>query len=197
MCYSWCFPKWHNRNVWKVLTQHHIKEKYFRNTRKHPFLHAWTVTYHVSRDVTTRFAAMFCFFLSLSDVIVSNKSCNFWDISPGEGGGGCSQIKVIGMLVVSLWGVNYGVWDGKLLYLLIQVSLITVHKEIYKKCPDTDHTEISLGGQLKLEPHPHWSPVGSSLSLLYGVLPGTFLFGALYLIPVTICLAVPIKFTSI
>ena len=101
------------------------------------------------------------------------------------------------MLVVSLWGVNYGVWDGKLLYLFIQVSLITVHKEIYKKCPDTDHTEISLGGQLKLEPHPHWSPVGSSLSLLYGVLPGTFLFGALYLIPVTICLAVPIKFTSI
>ena len=69
------------------------------------------------------------------------------------------------MLVVSLWGVNYGVWDGKLLYLLIQVSLITVHKEIYKQCPDTDHTEISLGGQLKLEPHPHWSPVGSSPSL--------------------------------
>ena len=62
-------------------------------------------------------------------------------------------------------GVNYSVWDGKLLYLPIQVSLSTVHKEIYKKCPDTDHTEISLRGQFKLEQHPHWSPVGSSPSL--------------------------------
>ena len=40
-----------------------------------------------------------------------------------------------------------------------------------KKGPDTDHTEISLGGQFKLEPHPHWSPVGLSLTLLYGVSP--------------------------
>ena len=62
-------------------------------------------------------------------------------------------------------GVNYGVWDGKLLYLPIQVSLSTVHKEIYKKCPDTDHTEIFRRGQFKLEQHPHWSPVGSSPSL--------------------------------
>ena len=29
-------------------------------------------------------------------------------------------------------------------YLAIQVSLSIVHKKIYKKCPDTDHTEISL-----------------------------------------------------
>ena len=33
-------------------------------------------------------------------------------------------------------------------------------KEFTKKCPDTDHTEISLGSQFKLEPHPHWSPLG-------------------------------------
>ena len=44
------------------------------------------------------------------------------------------------MLVTSLRGVNYrlwshmyvcGVWDGKSLYLPIQVSLRAVHKEIY------------------------------------------------------------------
>ena len=53
-----------------------------------------------------------------------------------------------------------GVYDGKSQYLLIQFSLSTaMHKEIYKICPDTDHTEISLWGQFKLEPHSHWSPL--------------------------------------
>ena len=33
-------------------------------------------------------------------------------------------------------------------------------KKFTKKCPDTDYTEISLRGQFKLEPHPHWSPLG-------------------------------------
>ena len=41
----------------------------------------------------------------------------------------------------------------------ILVSLSTVHKEIYKKCPDTDQPEISFRGQFKLEPYPHWSPL--------------------------------------
>ena len=41
------------------------------------------------------------------------------------------------------------------IYLPVQVSLGAVHKEIYKKCRDTDHTEISFTGQFKLEPHPH------------------------------------------
>ena len=40
-------------------------------------------------------------------------------------------------------------------YLPIQVSLGAVHKEIYKKCHNTVHTEISFRGQFKLEPHPH------------------------------------------
>ena len=48
-------------------------------------------------------------------------------------------MKVTGMLLVSLRGIvncryvnlTLGVWDGESLY-------------IYKKCPDTDHTEISL-----------------------------------------------------
>ena len=35
-----------------------------------------------------------------------------------------------------------------------------MYKEIYKKCPDIDHTEISLRGQFKLEPHPHWCRLG-------------------------------------
>ena len=33
-------------------------------------------------------------------------------------------------------------------------------KGIYKKCPVTDHAEISLRGQFKLEPHLRWSPLG-------------------------------------
>ena len=57
-------------------------------------------------------------------------------------------------------GDALGVWDGKSLYLPIQVSLRTVRKEIYKKCRNTDHTEISLRDQFKLDPHPHWSPLG-------------------------------------
>ena len=36
-------------------------------------------------------------------------------------------------------------------------DLGTVHKEVYKKCPDTDDTEISPRGHFKLEPHPHFS----------------------------------------
>ena len=70
------------------------------------------------------------------------------------GGGGDSHIKVTGMLVFSLWGVNCRFWShlGCLgrkvtIYLPIQVSLRAVLKEIYKKCVDTDHTEIvSLRG---------------------------------------------------
>ena len=41
----------------------------------------------------------------------------------------------------------------------IQVSLSTVHKEIQKRCPDSDKTEISLRDLFKLEPHPYWSPL--------------------------------------
>ena len=69
--------------------------------------------------------------------------------SPGD-----SYIKVTSMLVVSLWGVNCRVWShlGCLgwkvtIFVLIQVSFRTVCKENYKKCPDTDHTEISFRGQ--------------------------------------------------
>ena len=50
------------------------------------------------------------------------------------------------MLVVSLLGLNCRFWSHlgclgwKVLYLPIQVSLSTGHKEISKKeCPDTDH----------------------------------------------------------
>ena len=63
------------------------------------------------------------------------------------------------------------------LYLHIQVSLSTVHKETYKKCPNTDHTEISLGGQLELEPHLHWSPLGVNLYFRTGI-PITFIWGS-------------------
>ena len=46
---------------------------------------------------------------------------------------------------------------GRESHYLIQVSLSIVH---YKKCPDTDHTEISLSGQFKLEPNLQLSQFG-------------------------------------
>ena len=70
------------------------------------------------------------------------------------------------MFVVSLWGVNCRFWSHfrclglkAIIYLHSQVSLSTVRKEIYKLFPDTAHTEISLRGQFKFEPHPHWFPL--------------------------------------
>ena len=72
------------------------------------------------------------------------------------------------MLVVSLCVViiNCRFWSHfrclglkAIIYLHSQVSLSTVHKEICKKCPDTDHTEISLSGQFKFESNTHWSPL--------------------------------------
>ena len=67
------------------------------------------------------------------------------------------------VIATTLWDARrlaLGIWDGKSLYLPTQVSFSTVHKKIYKKCPDTDQTEISRRRQFKLEPHPHWSPFG-------------------------------------
>ena len=80
--------------------------------------------------------------------------------------GGNSHIKVTGMLVVSLWGVNRRFWSHlgclgwKGIICPFRYRLVLCIKKIYKKCPDTDHTEISLTGQFKLEPHLHWSPLG-------------------------------------
>ena len=66
----------------------------------------------------------------MTDLITPINSDRTW----GHGGGSGS-----------LCGVNcrFCVWDGKSLYLRIQISLRTVRKEIYKKCPGTDHTKIS------------------------------------------------------
>ena len=65
------------------------------------------------------------------------------------------------VLVFADFGLTSVVWDGKYLNMLIQVSLKAVHKEIYqKKRGDADLTEISFRGQFKLEPHPHWPPLG-------------------------------------
>ena len=38
--------------------------------------------------------------------------------------------------------------------------VLCIKKLMYKKHPDTNHAEISLRAQFKLEPHPHWSPLG-------------------------------------
>ena len=69
----------------------------------------------------------------------------FFPVSKPEKTGG-THIKVTVMLFVSLLGLNCRFWSHlgclgwKVLYLPIQVSLSTGHKEISKKeCPDTDH----------------------------------------------------------
>ena len=66
----------------------------------------------------------------LSDVIKSLRLSVLWIMVPAPGED--SHIKVTGMLVVSLRGVNcrhwsHCVWDGTSLYLLIQVSLSAVY----------------------------------------------------------------------
>ena len=37
---------------------------------------------------------------------------------------------------------------------------MAVHKEIYKKCSDVCLSMVAFRVQFKLEPHPHWSPLG-------------------------------------
>ena len=44
--------------------------------------------------------------------------------------------------------------------LSIQISLMAVHKEIYKKCSDVCLSMVAFRVQFKLKPHPHWSPLG-------------------------------------
>ena len=80
---------------------------------------------------------------------------------------GDSHIKVTEMLVVSLWGVlNCSFWShlwclGWKVTIFVHsgIAYSTVHKEIHKKCPDSNQTEISLRSLFKLEPHPQWSPL--------------------------------------
>ena len=72
------------------------------------------------------------------------------------------------MLVVWLWGVNCRVWShlGCLGWLNHYI------------CPfryRLDHTEISRRGQFKLEPHPHWSPLGVNLNFPTSI-PVTFIW---------------------
>ena len=56
--------------------------------------------------------------------------------------------------------VSFGVFGMESYYISpFRYRLVLCRKESYKKCPDTDHTKISLRGQFKLEPHPHWSPL--------------------------------------
>ena len=83
---------------------------------------------------------------------------------------GNSQIKVTGMLVVLLRGVNCRFWshlgclNGNSLYLPIQVSLRALPKGIYKNL-----TYSLLRDQFKLEPHPRWSPWGLNFNFLTSV----------------------------
>ena len=68
----------------------------------------------------------------------------------GWGGGGRGGVNLVSLRIFGM-GSHYTI--------TILVSLSTVHKEIYKKCPDNDQPEISFRGQFKLEPYPHWSPL--------------------------------------
>ena len=61
------------------------------------------------------------------------------------------------MLVISpVLVYSWGVWDEKSLF-----AHSSIAKDIYKKMPDKDHTEISFRDQLKPEPHPRWFPSGN------------------------------------
>lgn len=70
-------------------------------------------------------------------------------IHSGVGGGEDSYIKVTGMLAILL--------KSKLQVLVSLIfggdgeSLRAVYKEIYQKCWNPDHTEISITGQFKLK----------------------------------------------
>ena len=83
------------------------------------------------------------------------------------------------------FGLFKGVWDGTSLYFPIQVSVRAVHEELYKNVvtliitsekqhdiPDTRQNTLisfyvnvcfcmtSFRCKLKIEQHPHWSPLG-------------------------------------
>ena len=88
---------------------------------------------------------------------------------PRGGGGGGGRIKLMGMLVISVWGVNcrfssyLGCLGWKVTIILIcpfRYHLVLCIKKFTKNCSDTDHTEISLRGQFKLEPQQQWSLLG-------------------------------------
>ena len=79
---------------------------------------------------------------------------------------GNSHIKVTEMLAVLLFGANCRFWSqlGCLgwkvtIFAHSGIAYSTVHKEIHKKCPDSNQTEISLRSLIKPEPHPQWSPL--------------------------------------
>ena len=80
---------------------------------------------------------------------------------------GDSHIKVKEMLVVSLWGVlncrfwsHLGCLEWKVtIFAHSGIAYSTVHREIHKKWPDSNQTEISLRSLFKLEQHPQWSPL--------------------------------------
>ena len=71
---------------------------------------------------------------------------DFFPIWPWEGCPGHFHIKVMGMLVVSLWGVNYRFWShlGCLGWKVTIFAHSGIAKKFTKKCPNTDHTEIPL-----------------------------------------------------
>ena len=94
-------------------------------------------------------------------------SCSYFFgcLNPGGGGGrlyktdGEARRLALGCKLQILVSLRVFGMESYYISLPIQVSLSTADKEINKNCPDTDHTEIFLKGQFKLEPHPHWSPL--------------------------------------
>ena len=79
---------------------------------------------------------------------------------PGGGGvsdGGVRRLALGCRLQIL---VSLGVFGMECYYICpFRYRLVLCIKKVTKKCPDTDHTKISLRGQFKLEPHPHWSPL--------------------------------------
>ena len=94
---------------------------------------------------------------------------------------GCSSSRF--RVQMADFGLTEGVWDGKLLYLSIQVSLSTVHKEIYKMPWHWPQRTLPWGVTLSLSHTYIGLPYGLNFrrafpALLYGSLPrGMWLTG--------------------
>ena len=105
------------------------------------------------------------------------ETITIWMLISPQGG---PHIKVTGMLVVWLWGVQCRFWshlgwlERKVTIFAIQVSLSTVHKEIYKNALTRTTQKSPLGVTLSLS-HTNIFPTilrRASPSLLYGSPPG-------------------------
>ena len=84
---------------------------------------------------------------------------------PG-GGGGDSIIVKVGMLVVSLRGVNFRFWSRLPIFLAFKVSLRVAREKMQHFFKKDSPRLVSIRGQKMHEPRPDWSPLGVNFKIL-------------------------------